>query len=121
MTRRPPISTRTDTLLPYPTLFRSKRSTALGRLAPERPREQAGNDVVDVRRAREQRVDGRGNRHVDAERLRGGDEDWRREGPFRNGNPVRHQLIEGAAFAESEAQRHVARLDRKSTRLNSSH
>src|SRR3546814_9482347 len=30
MIRRPPISTRTDTLFPYTTLFRSRATTALG-------------------------------------------------------------------------------------------
>src|SRR3546814_13608574 len=32
MIRRPPISTRTDTLFPYPTLFRSRDGTAVNRL-----------------------------------------------------------------------------------------
>src|SRR3546814_14463689 len=37
--RRPPRSTRTDTLFPYTTLFRSRRAGAgAGRLAPVRPR-----------------------------------------------------------------------------------
>src|SRR3546814_10759059 len=36
MIRRPPRSTRTDTLFPYTTLFRSAL-VRLGRLAPERP------------------------------------------------------------------------------------
>src|SRR3546814_7882855 len=39
MIRRPPRSTRTDTLFPYTTLFRSRRAGAgAGRLAPVRPR-----------------------------------------------------------------------------------
>src|SRR3546814_16266315 len=33
MTRRPPSSTRTDTLFPYPTLFRSKRDLSEASLA----------------------------------------------------------------------------------------
>src|SRR3546814_7321782 len=37
MTRRPPISTRTDTLFPYTTLFRSVRSDASCAQRPRRP------------------------------------------------------------------------------------
>src|SRR3546814_18038308 len=40
MTRRPPRSTRTDTRLPYTTLFRSDRERAGGALDPEHPRGQ---------------------------------------------------------------------------------
>src|SRR3546814_1683341 len=40
MIRRPPISTRTDTLFPYTTLFRSHRGAAEPRLHPERLRLQ---------------------------------------------------------------------------------
>src|SRR3546814_3248976 len=42
MIRRPPRSTRTDTLLPYPTLFRSRRHHAAGERLPSvhRPRER---------------------------------------------------------------------------------
>src|SRR3546814_10209481 len=45
MIRRPPRSTRTDTLFPYTTLFRSLgRHAALGcRAAPARQRQQPGN------------------------------------------------------------------------------
>src|SRR3546814_3515728 len=42
MIRRPPISTRTDTLFPYTTLFRSRR-----RRARRRGRDQASSPTVD--------------------------------------------------------------------------
>src|SRR3546814_2803014 len=38
MIRRPPRSTRTDTLFPYTTLFRSRASPGPGRWQPPRPR-----------------------------------------------------------------------------------
>src|SRR3546814_3161817 len=37
MIRRPPRSTRTDTLFPYPTLFRSRQAAARQRAEPLRP------------------------------------------------------------------------------------
>src|SRR3546814_5868312 len=62
MIRRPPISTRTDTLFPYTALFRSGVA-GLGdshvdarRVQPRRVL-QAGADVVEVRRQVGQRVD----------------------------------------------------------------
>src|SRR3546814_16165539 len=38
MTRRPPISTRTDTPFPYTTLFRSRRSGLLAAFRPAHPK-----------------------------------------------------------------------------------
>src|SRR3546814_5476069 len=43
MIRRPPRSTRSDTLFPYTTLFRSR---TLGGLHHQRAQRQAGNDAV---------------------------------------------------------------------------
>src|SRR3546814_1647326 len=48
MIRRPPRSTRTDTLFPYTTLFRSPENTDEGKLAAEKPEpkkdaEEGGN------------------------------------------------------------------------------
>src|SRR3546814_5985262 len=60
MIRRPPRSTRTDTLFPYTTLFRSDRRCPFGlrggrRLARQRDRPRArrgaGNDLPGLRRA----------------------------------------------------------------------
>src|SRR3546814_9045197 len=41
MKRRPPRSTRTDTLFPYTTLFRARRKLLAGRHLPRRPRPRA--------------------------------------------------------------------------------
>src|SRR3546814_20189736 len=49
MIRRPPRSTRTDTLFPYTTLFRS-RTRALDRLAPQRINAPWGEHRVDEQR-----------------------------------------------------------------------
>src|SRR3546814_6037595 len=52
MIRRPPRSTRTDTLFPYTTLFRSRASQWLAS-APPRPLPSQGRELL-----QEQRVDG---------------------------------------------------------------
>src|SRR3546814_4899497 len=54
MIRRPPRSTRTDTLFPYTTLFRSDRTDAGGprdRARAERPRRPAGDQPLRARAA----------------------------------------------------------------------
>src|SRR3546814_14884767 len=101
MIRRPPRSTRTDTLFPYTTLFRSEeqrwrldhlqhpeaRLELLAAVAQEpRPVRGAGDDVAELRH------------HLAA---------------------VAHAQ-RGAVAAGEEGFEHVAQ-DRKSTRLNSSH
>src|SRR3546814_2333491 len=50
MIRRPPRSTRTDTLFPYTTLFRSRRQLLdrLGQLAVERVLAQAADEYRDL-------------------------------------------------------------------------
>src|SRR3546814_9322723 len=50
MIRRPPISTRTDTLFPYTTLFRSDRRAADAALQPARRRGVRGTRRADRRR-----------------------------------------------------------------------
>src|SRR3546814_17309901 len=92
MRRRPPISTRTDTLFPYTTLFRSRGSArdsaAEGMPAdPCRLQVEVTEHVYDVLR-----------------------EIMQREGCC---------SIRGAADADSDDAEPL--LDRKSTRLNSSH
>src|SRR3546814_14442363 len=113
MVRRPPSSTRADTLFPYATLFRS-------RAAPG----GAGNAVV-VGKARIQR--GRGQRvmPVIAQPARGRELET---APMRVGGigvdtaattaRGHHQLVLGAAV---ERGQRPGVIDRKSTRLNSSH
>src|SRR3546814_6729278 len=69
MIRRPPRSTRTDTLLPYTTLFRSGRDAALRH--PEDPRRHRGPDG----RASQEPVAAHAvrDRPVPARRRQGGD------------------------------------------------
>src|SRR3546814_14439137 len=87
MIRRPPRSTRTDTLFPYTTLFRSDAQRAVQLAVPPALAERRG-------RHEHRRHRGRWLRLEEAESL----------GEFRR---------------DEAAQRHV--VDRKSTRLNSSH
>src|SRR3546814_11444745 len=105
MIRRPPRSTRTDTLCPYTTLFRSR--LPLGRAHAV---ELAGRAAAD-----------RSGRIAAVFRPRllcsgGGGDDTRFERHFGGLfiDPVtRQQVVDGLAVAPGE--------DRKSTRLNSSH
>src|SRR3546814_14608670 len=100
MIRRPPRATRTDTLFPYTTLFRSLREAAgdphLGGVADiERPHRTQGRC-----------------RHVTDRVL------------DRLADPADRAGDEGARETRAGARYHLARqplLDRKSTRLNSSH
>src|SRR3546814_16871155 len=66
MIRRPPRSTRTDTLFPYTTLFRSPVATAR-KFGRELLAEEAGDMLA---RRGEAVVDGRGDQHLDDRRLR---------------------------------------------------
>src|SRR3546814_14679878 len=97
MIRRPPRSTRTDTLFPYTTLFRSVEF--------EEGRRQQRLDV-------EVDADGRVQVGVvgPAEQL----QNAAVEG-------LRQMLEQPAVGREIDVRQHRARQDRKSTRLNSSH
>src|SRR3546814_21085553 len=100
MIRRPPRSTRTDTLCPYTTLFRSTRA-------------------FDQRRQRgEPGLDERG---VPAPLVRAG----RGQGVARQRQRVAQLAVPGEARPLAEADDFTLRVrkepDRKSTRLNSSH
>src|SRR3546814_12303099 len=95
MIRRPPRSTRTDTLLPYTTLFRSQ---------------DAGKGREQVDALRHRMLVARSGFHMAA--------------------PIEDQRLADAAFVQAElaaaqplgaSRRGFAALDRKSTRLNSSH
>src|SRR3546814_12353964 len=94
--RRPPISTRTDTLFPYTTLFRS-----LGRQAA-RPRQADREHMIDNRREHAgDRLDRLVSEHAD------------------------YQTTRRDSIATQEFGKDLGCLDvmgdRKSTRLNSSH
>src|SRR3546814_18969818 len=112
MIRRPPRSTRTDTLFPYTTLFRStehgeiggpagSRNQHRGRLAP-RPDIAAGRRLVEV----DGLLLGRAVRVADA------------------GRDIRQETVEiiiDVALRLEQFAAILGEIDRKSTRLNSSH
>src|SRR3546814_16733228 len=125
MIRRPPVSTRTDTLCPYTTLFRS-----VLRITVERHRADPDQRIVSVRPhlCKVERVDSVGLG------IRIG-HDLDREDPAWKG-PLSDSLEEVAAVEVSVGSSHggglvvgeerhallgVEVIDRKSTRLNSSH
>src|SRR3546814_5252589 len=101
MIRRPPRSTRTDTLLPYTTLFRSPLLPVVEHhhpLGPAPPSTWAGPLELAHRQGIEELV---------------GDEQQRRLGDLSDVvEPVGGEVV---------AERRALALDRKSTRLNSSH
>src|SRR3546814_6384528 len=110
MIRPPPSSTRTDTLFPYPPLFRSLR---------------LGNRGVGGRHALDRQRQGIGDEAEPVERAVGLVEREARQGQMvgeRSGGTG--VLAEGggeACLGDIPAQRLADLADRKSTRLNSSH
>src|SRR3546814_16999688 len=102
MIRRPTISTRTDTLFPYTTLFRSVDARRIDRLVAHR------NARAELKRAARQLE------QVTRHRAFGLDE-VRRRGRLRS----RREIIEHILAVRRGIEEIVA--DRKSTRLNSSH
>src|SRR3546814_5597225 len=122
MIRRPPRSTRTDTLFPYTTLFRSLAQTAGDpreavmkggkRLRARRDREVYEVDIDrQPRQIADEQVDcGAALEREDVLACDLGD-DADQQGDLRRIDVGRHQLSSGSSFC----------LDRKSTRLNSSH
>src|SRR3546814_11959558 len=92
MIRRPPRSTRTDTLFPYTTLFRSGGLATAGGIRPWRA---DFGELSGIRSA---------HSVLDPARLRRGRRELSREQRLRAGLSTT-----------------IARADRKSTRLNSSH
>src|SRR3546814_13652997 len=109
MIRRPPRSTRTDTLFPYTTLFRSVRTP----LKNEQRRGSGGCWRSYWRRTQEWRGRGQHERYgKKAHRQDEGDGE-RQQDRIGGGERRRRQTRESA--------RHFGLLDRKSTRLNSSH
>src|SRR3546814_16653974 len=115
MIRRPPRSTRTDTLFPYTTLFRSAEETIAG-MDRVRARDfGGGNDVRNV----QIRI-GRARRAY-AHRLVG-EPDVHRVGI--GGRMHRDRLDPHFVASAMDTQRDLTTIgdqDRKSTRLNSSH
>src|SRR3546814_15480998 len=99
MIRRPPRTTRTDTLFPYTTRFRSRDGLCLDRLADAVPDDEESLSPP-------------------YRRGRGGDVPGGRKGAFRRAQEgTDPDFREGEAEGKGEGRRG----DRKSTRLNSSH
>src|SRR3546814_17649798 len=121
MTRRPPDSTRTDTLFPYATLFRSwlppgkalemvtsDAGRALGleaEIGSLEPGKKADVILVDLRRPHLYPF------NMPTSRL----------AYFANGNDVHTVLVDGEVVLDGRRPTRVDPEDRKSTRLNSSH
>src|SRR3546814_15380511 len=101
MLRRPPRSTRTDTLFPYPTLFRSAgaASAAIFRRRKKNPGTAAPEGIEPPRSA--QQLGLQRDRH-------------RRQ-------RLRHRAVLLGIVGDGAELRVVDARDRKSTRLNSSH
>src|SRR3546814_3790771 len=114
MIRRPPRSTRTDTLFPYTTLFRSKPRKGGGSAAPVA--ENGSDGAADRRRGArfQQSAYGCSERTgFDGSHLRPG-KDRKTEGGHSSRDRSRRKT-DAAAFDL------CAQIDRKRTRLNSSH
>src|SRR3546814_4549407 len=117
--RRPPVSTRTDTLVPYTTLFRSRGGQGLAGLLVlgEREVEAGVFDPRDLDRADAPRH--RPAAHRRSVRPRSGtrSEISRRRARWRGRSPHRPQRCRRPPTRTRTGRR----TDRKSTRLNSSH
>src|SRR3546814_1864894 len=121
MIRRPPISTRTDTLFPYTTLFRSQArhldDHAVGADRCRRNRRIDGGKQQEAGAA----PGGLPQRGAQVRRKRDDvPRQWRdAPGPYRGVRPVLHAAPARWAVAARLQARRLE--DRKSTRLNSSH
>src|SRR3546814_6847403 len=113
MIRRPPRSTRTDTLFPYTTLFRSRRQRDDDRREPHREDRAYGNRLE---RMPELALveDGEGKAELD-------DRPHQRRHEHRADDDGRRRLepAEDGAPGRRDRHQYVAVRDRKSTRLNS--
>src|SRR3546814_17530655 len=101
MIRRPPRSTRTDTLFPYTTLFRSRDQLHQSRIANAR----LGAGIDD---------------DVDAAAVDAGVGEDQAAGAVARGDDDRVAIADQPPRVAT-ARQYVDLLDRKSTRLNSSH
>src|SRR3546814_1769683 len=122
MLRRPPRSTRTDTLFPYTTLFRScrrprrERGIALRKQAPRRKKSARANDGPGDRVIALSLSDGAAKRPAD-------DPAYHAHLSFPLVNPRRPRGFRSALVPQHRAgiDHAVDGRDRKSTRLTSSH
>src|SRR3546814_6697324 len=126
MIRRPPRSTRTDTLFPYTTLFRSdraldppnlaqgQRQSVLARIGGQSAQHsRSGGGAAADRSGETQQVVPMGGDMADGDRIA------RHAGQQRPGVLAARWRL--PAFTRGSPLAYVKRKDRKSTRLNSSH
>src|SRR3546814_11062963 len=132
MRRRPPRSTRTDTLFPYTTLFRSLRAPYAGRPADEggdrRPMRAGAGSASGKAALLDRAAQGRMARHAavdQSRRLAPHRPGFRKRGGGKaDGGAAGEIEIVGAGlrlWSEGPDLLQRPRQDRKSTRLNSSH
>src|SRR3546814_3498428 len=114
MIRRPPISTRTDTLFPYTTLFRSLAETLIGKKSGKFDASDYHNHYVDaIKRVIAKKAKAKGKRVL---------EDVEEPGPVSGGSNVIDLMAALKASVEGKKKTAASdtKKDRKSTRLNSS-
>src|SRR3546814_2832105 len=118
MIRRPPRSTRTDTLFPYTTLFRSKLPLLFARAAY-----WLNDEDWAVRTTLVEALDRNGQREEAMALLDAGGQELPAVLMMRRAELMADagDLAGAAKLAEAAANADPARGDRKSTRLNSSH
>src|SRR3546814_8016000 len=127
MIRRPPRSTRTDTLFPYTTLFRSRQIPAAADVGEQpdpglghREAGVLGRDAI-FRRLRNADPTAHGDAvHEGGDGL-GVSEEQMVEAIFGVAELARFRAVFRAAFRKHADVAASAEADRKSTRLNSSH
>src|SRR3546814_7953657 len=112
MIRRPPRSTRTDTLFPYTTLFRSLQRLDASHVETDRGIELQGPTTRGGLRRAEHHAD------LLAQLV---DEDRGGAGVVQGTGHLAQRLAHQAGLEADVAVTHLALEDRKSTRLNSSH
>src|SRR3546814_4208878 len=122
MIRRPPRSTRTDTLFPYTTLFRSARTPrafwgmyGASKAAFENLVLAYGDEVENTSKVRVAIVDPGATRTKMRERAFPGENPETLKSPDVVGERIAELATAGFVTG------HIERIDRKSTRLNSSH
>src|SRR3546814_13765660 len=114
MIRRPPRSTRTDTLFPYTTLFRSDRLDSAAGNADIFAREQAAKRQALLHRRLSAEED---RRNEDHGRHR---QEQRRHCTAAAGNALPKEVPDGTPLGERFTGPDRPKEDRKRTRLNSS-
>src|SRR3546814_15032684 len=118
MKRRPTRSTRTETLLPYTTLFRSRRGPVL-RARRKAQRKVRLLDVADIVERPDRSFVGRGA--LDSKQAGIGEDEGILESPPTIGVDRLGELIGDAEMVADLVGLGHGDEDRKSTRLNSSH